>query len=251
MSTSSGGKTLLVPTPYSFKLALVDAAIQRLSIDRGVQLFEVLRGRPLRILPPANAVVSASLVKLRKLERSDANRDESDDGDSVDVRMFAPTVGFREYVSFGGAGADGAFQVAIVRSGLADEHVRLLAEAARAVSYSGKRGGFVQYDAFAAPDGFRQIDELPPTASFTMPLSHISQGGTPVGTIQPLDELAASAEWERVSTFGRKPVRVAHLAPGQSDWQTEVDRAYVPSAIPYRLVKTTRSFAAYRRVDLP
>src|SRR4051794_612074 len=87
MSTSSGGKTLLVPTPYSFKLALVDAAIQRLGVQRGVRLFEILRGRPLRISPPADAVVSATFVKLRKLERSDAGVDEFDD-DRADVRMF-------------------------------------------------------------------------------------------------------------------------------------------------------------------
>jgi hypothetical protein len=250
MSTSSGGKTLLVPTPYSLKLALVDACIQRLGVQRGVRLFEILRGRPLRISPPADAVVSATLVKLRKLERSDAGGDESDD-DSADVRRFAPTVGFREYVSFSGAGMDGAFHVAIARFGLDDDDVRLLADAAAAVTYSGKRGGFLQFETSPAQERFCEVDEIPATPGFTIPLSHIPQGGTPVGTIQPLDELAAPAEWERVSTFGPKPVRVAHLAPGQRIWETEVDRAYVPSAVPYRLVKTTRSFAAYRRIDLP
>ncbi len=249
MSTSSGGKTLLVPTPYSFKLAIVDAGIQRLGVQRGVRLFEILRGRPLRISPPADAVVSGTLVKLRKLERSDAGGDESDDY-SANVRMFAPTVGFREYVSFSGAGMDGAFHVAIARFGLDDDDVRLLADAASAVTYSGKRGGFLQFETSAAQQRFCEVDEIPATAGFTIPLSHIPKGGTPVGTIQPLDELAAPAEWDRVSTFGPKPVRVAHLAPDQSIWDTEVDRAYVPSAVPYWLVKTTRSFAAYRRIDL-
>ncbi len=251
MSTSSGGKTLLVPTPYSFKLALVDAGIQQLDMQRGVRLFEMLRGRPVRISPPADAVVSATLVKLRKLERADAGGNESNDEDSTDVRMFAPTVGFREYVSFSGAGADRAFHVAIARPALDDNDVHLLADAACAVTYSGKRGGFLQYEMSGSPEGFREVDEFAPTSGFTIPLSHIPQAGTPVGTIQLLDELAAPAEWDRVSTFSPKSVRVAHLAPGQSVWETEVDRAYVPSAVPYRLVKTTRSFAAYRRVDLP
>lgn len=249
MSTSSGGKALLVPTPYSFKLALVDAGIQRLGVQHGVRLFEILRGRPLRISPPADAVVSATLVKLRKLERSDTGGDESDD-DSADVRMFAPTVEFREYVSFYGAGMDGAFHVAIARFRLDDHDVHLLADAASAVTYSGKRGGFLQSETSAAQERFREVDEIPATAGFTIPLSHIPQGGTPVGTIQPLDELAAPAEWDRVSTFGPMPVRVAHLAPGQSAWETEVDRVYVPFAVLYRLLKTTRSFAAYRRIDL-
>jgi hypothetical protein len=250
MSTSSGGKTLLVPTPYSFKLALVDAGIQQFGIQRGVRLFEILRGRPLRISPPADAVVSATLVKLRKLERADAAGDESDDEDAADVRMFVPTVGFREYVSFYGAEADRAFRVAVARSGLDRDDVLLLIGAARAVTYSGKRGGFLQYENLAATELALEIEEIPPTAPFTIPLSQTSQPGIPVGTIQPLDELAAAAEWDRVSTFGPKAIRTAHLGPGETASEREVDRAYVPSAIPYRAVKTTRNFAAYRRIDL-
>lgn len=250
MSTSSGGKTLLVPSPYSFKLALVDASIQRFGIPSGVRLFEILRGRPLRISPPADAVVSATLVKLRKLERSDTGGEEPDNEDNADVRMFAPTVGFREFVSFFGSGLDGAFHVAIARSGLDEKDIHLLADAARTVTYSGKRGGFLQHESSLAPKGLLEVGELPSAAGFTIPLSQIPQTGTPIGTIQPLDELAAAAEWDRVSTFSPKPVRVAHLAPGQSDWETPVDRANVPSAVPYRMVKTTRSFSSYRRMDL-
>ena len=250
MSTSSGGKTLLVPTPYSFKLALVDACIQQLGVDHGVRLFELLRGRPIRISPPAEAVVSATLVKLRKLERPDAGDDESDDDEGADVRMFVPTVGFREYVSFSGTGSDGAFHVAIARAGMDEDGVRLVSDAARGVTYSGKRGGFLQFQASPGPAGHREVDELPTGAAFTLPLSQLPQAGTTIGTIQPLDELAASAEWDRVSTFGPKPVRVAHTTPGQEGTDVAVDRVYIPSAVPYRLVKTTRNFAAYRRVDL-
>lgn len=249
MSTSSGGKTLLVPTPYSFKLALVDACIQRKNIEKGIRLFGLLRGRPVRISPPADAVVSATLIRLRKLERSDAQSDDhaGQAEDTADVRMFSPTVGFREYVSFSGVGPDAAFQIAIARSELDEEALQLLSDAARAVTYCGKRGGFLQCE---APAVVREIDELPATGGFTVPLSQLPEGGTPLGTIQPLDELASSAEWERVNTFGRKPVRVAHLEPGRNEWSTVVDRAYVPSAIPYRLVKSTRTFAAYRRIDV-
>jgi hypothetical protein len=251
MSTSSGGKTLLVPTPYSFKLALVDACIQHLGVDHGVRLFELLRGRPVRISPPAQAVVSATLVKLRKLERSDSGNDESDEDDGADVRMFVPTVGFREYVSFSGTGSDGAFHIAIARAGMDEGAVRLVSDAARGVTYSGKRGGFLQFEAALGLKGHREVDELSAGEPFTLPLSQVPQAGTSIGTIQPLDELAASAEWDRVSTFGPKPVRVAQAAPGRDVVEAAIDRVYVPSAVPYRLVKTTRNFAAYRRVDLP
>lgn len=251
MSTSSGGKTLLVPTPYSFKLALVDACIQQLGVDHGVRLFELLRGRPVRISPPAEAVVSATLVKLRKLERSDSGDDESDEDDGADVRMFVPTVGFREYVSFSGTGSDGAFHVAIARTGMDEGAVRLVGDAAGGVTYSGKRGGFLQFEPTPGAKGHLEVDELRAGGAFTLALCQVPQAGTRIGTIQPLDELAASAEWDRVSTFGPKPVRVAQAAPGRDVVEVPVDRVYVPSAVPYRLVKTTRSFAAYRRVDLP
>jgi hypothetical protein len=251
MSTSSGGKTLLVPTPYSFKLALVDACIQQLGVDHGVRLFELLRGRPVRISPPADAVVSATLVKLRKLERPDAGDDESDEDEGADVRMFVPTVGFREYVSFSGTGSDRVFHVAIARAGIDEGGVRLVSDAACGVTYSGKRGGFIQFEAEPGRKSHLEVDELPAGGAFTLPLSQVPQAGTPIGTIQPLDELAASAEWDRVSTFGPKRVRVAHVAPSREVTDAAVDRVYVPSAVPYRIVKTTQNFTAHRRVDLP
>ena len=164
--------------------------------------------------------------------------------------MFVPTVGFREYVSFSGTAADIAFRVAIARRDLDEEEIGLVAEAGTAVTYCGKRGGFLQYERAETQTGVQEVSDLSPAVGFTLPLSQVPTVGAPIGTIQPLDELAASAEWDRVSTFGLKSVRVAHLSPHQATSAKKVDRAYVPSAVPYRLVKTTRAFAAYRRIDL-
>ena len=248
MSTSSGGKTLLVPTPYSVKLALVDAAIQQRGFDAGVRLFERLRGRPMRISPPVWAVVSASLVKVRRLERSDAN-DRADEVDAADVRMFTPTVGFREYVSFSGPGADSLLRVAVLRDDLDDADIDLLAAAARGVTYSGKRGGFLQFAPMPGTLGLEERAHLATGVGFTLPLAHSGAEPIPLGTIQLLDELAAGAEWERVSTFGSASARVSHATPAQVSVSKAVERVFVPSAVPYRRMKATRSSTLYQRVD--
>ena len=42
-ATSSGGKTLLIPTPYAIKMALLDVAIRTSGIEEGERLFPFLR----------------------------------------------------------------------------------------------------------------------------------------------------------------------------------------------------------------
>src|SRR6266542_3258808 len=65
-ATSSGGKTLLVPTPYAVKLALVDATIRVGTVERGRALFDVLKGRVIRLRPPEHVVVNNTFVKIQR-----------------------------------------------------------------------------------------------------------------------------------------------------------------------------------------
>src|SRR5207302_1215530 len=75
VATSSGGKTLLVPTPYALKMALLDVAIRSLGLAEGERLFPLLRDLSLYMEPPAGMIVMKSFSKIRR-ELKDKNDPE-------------------------------------------------------------------------------------------------------------------------------------------------------------------------------
>lgn len=250
-ATSSGGKALLVPTPYSIKLALIDAAIQTHGLRAGEELFEVLRGRPIRICPPETAIVSATFVKIWKLARP--GDDDESEGVSA-AKTFSPSVGFREYVSFDGRHDRELFQVAIASAELKTGQRNLLGRAAAALSYSGKRGGFLQFVPGEDEDGLTTTAELPTNAPYTLPQTVWRKEGleVPLGSIQLLDELSANARWDHVSTYGVGKVKAGleSFSEGEQMTNSVLDRVFVHTFVPYRLRRTARSYSYYERVDV-
>src|SRR5207249_1141555 len=67
MATSSIGKTLLVPTPYAVKMALVDAGFRAgLPGEECAGLVEALAAVPVRVAPSSSAVVTHTFTKIRQ-----------------------------------------------------------------------------------------------------------------------------------------------------------------------------------------
>lgn len=241
-ATSSGGKTLLVPTPYSIKMGLIDAAIQTGRVPDGMNLFEKLKGRPLRICPPASAVVTATLVKIQKLGRP-----------PLTGTLFSPTIGFREYVQFGGNGPDGDFQIVIASEGIDSSSRQLLANAARGCTYFGKRGCFFSFVPSGTQDGLEELSAIDEEAPFTLPTSIWQSGSSKVrlGTIQPLDELSAEADWDNVNTFADGSISATLDTKMGEKEGGRADRVFVHSLIPYRMVSSSSGHVYYRRVSPP
>src|SRR2546428_561167 len=75
-ATSTAAKTCLVPTPYSLKLALVDALIHADGLDIGKSLFESLRRMDVRFRPPERLVVTNTLVKVASPFESKAKAED-------------------------------------------------------------------------------------------------------------------------------------------------------------------------------
>jgi len=282
-ATSSGGKSLLVPTPYSIKLGLVDAAIQTGRVEDGERLFDVLKGRPVRVRPPRSAIVSAAFLKMWKIDVCpDKGKNESEEEYDITVRQrfldyspladlkallsapiavlkqhlrdtFAPTVGFREYIQFGGTGEDALFHIAVAAEGIKIEERAVLARAALACSYSGKRGCFVRFAPADTADGLLDVAELPEAAAYTLPCSvwRSSGGSVSLGTIQPLDELSTTAKWNNVSTYGPGQVHATRegITTTVRGKQVEADRVFVESFVPYRLTGSVRGYSYYQRAD--
>jgi len=151
-ATSSGGKTLLAPTPYAIKMALLDVAIRTMGVSEGEKLFSSLRNLTVQIALPEDILVFKSFskswrpVESKEAQKKDETREEFETrqreklADRIERGQYPlySTIAYREYVYY-----RDAFQLAFSSPGeesLAAELPRLLT----CINYFGKRGGFMQ-----------------------------------------------------------------------------------------------------------
>lgn len=209
-ATSSGGRTNLVPTMYAVKMALIDAAF--CSGDDGADLFSVLKPLAIRFEPPRDAVVSNAFIKIRREPKEK----------KADSPAYISTVGFRQLCYF-----NGDLRIAIDVADLAREEEDLLKRLLRNVNYFGKRGSFFQFT------GDDLLESLGP--GFGRPLDEV-EGVFPVDiVVQYLDDFGKDATWQRVNTYSHEDAKLGR------------DRVFIPVALPYRRVASSRGYTRYVR----
>ncbi|MGH9353979.1 MAG: hypothetical protein ACRD2G_17760 [Terriglobia bacterium] len=213
-ATSSVGVSLVIPTPYSIKMALVDAAF-RAGFGGEQDCGDFLRSLAnveLRIAPAAAAVVTNTFLKIRQ---------ESRGGDPA--HPYGPAIAYREMIYLQGAWLWG-FDLACGDDLLAQRLVRL----APYVNYIGKRGSFVQYR------GLHRSTELGPR--FTQPLESGASWAAPARAhVRPLDDFGPGADLETLSSFTEaKPKRDRH-------------RKFISTIIPVGIVNSGPGFSEYRK----
>ncbi len=171
-TTSNGGKSLICPTPYAIKMALLDRAIRFDGIERGRELFEGLQNLKLHVRVPLAVSVNRTFQKVLAKDK---------DG-------WKSTISQREYCFHAGD-----FTLAITSPDetlLVDELPRLFS----AINYFGRRGGFMQFaQAYQGDDpsthqGFVDVCS-PPSQTIKL------------GFLQRMDDMRPDAEFEDVSTF--------------------------------------------------
>lgn len=218
-ATSSGGKTLLCPTPFAVKMALLDAAIRTLGLANAQQLWPLLRDLRVQLRLPDRLMVLhlfARIVRSRHGGAVDAT------GGGLQTPLGS-TIAYREYVQY-----NGPFTLALqAASGdqLPDRVVALLPQ----VNYLGKRGGFIQC---------QQIDTLVETldpSEFT--LLTLPQTTFPSeGMIQMLDDCGPKMTLEHANIYNSK-----RIALGK-------ERLIRHIVLPYRQTRTSRGFSLYERI---
>jgi hypothetical protein len=235
-TTSSGGRTNLVPTMYAVKVALIDAAYR--AGEDGASLFPIVRDVPIRFQPPARAVVTNTFVKILREARPPAapKPKEGEPAPVVDTDIealpdaaesaatYTASVGFRELCHF-----FGTLTIAFdLRSLDADGRSRIEG-LLPVVNYFGKRSSFFQFD------GVWEISDLDASFSFVVG----QQGGAFPSNIliQYLDDMGPKATFGAVNTFSAQSAKVQR------------DRILVPVALPYRRVSSSRGYTAYQRLS--
>jgi len=237
-ATSSGGKTLLVVTPYAVKMALVDVALRSLGIERGTELFPLLRDLAVAVALPRDILVFKTFSKIWRLVESKDSKKADETQEAFDERMrekmasridrgqypFYSTISFREYVSY-----HEAFQLAVATPDGAELPIEL-ASLLMSINYFGKRGGFVQ--AMTQPHCEQTL-----SSDFTHLTPTEPQAFVVDGTLQMLDDCGKSLTFSRASIYSRERV-----TPGK-------ERILHHVVLPYRLAQSSRGYSWYQRLE--
>src|SRR5579883_591534 len=139
-ATSKGGKTLVVPTPYAIKMALIEASFRYWSGDeaevRAREVFDWIKWREIRILPPTQCVVQNTFLKILDHERDDP------------THPFKSTIAYREFVYH-----HGHLEIAIAAAGLTEDQLVTFSRLFACINTLGKRGSFWQFHQVEMHDG--------------------------------------------------------------------------------------------------
>jgi hypothetical protein len=216
-ATSSGGKSLLLPTPFAFKMALLDAVCRLEGVTVAEATWPAIRDLIVALRGSERIVVTNTFTKILKPRRGEAAPGSAHAG------PYQKTIGFREYVFHSGPLGVG-LQVDKERP------IERLVGWLLQINYLGKRGGLVQLvnvpqTREALPDGFVVVAESG-SGSFSIN-----------GIAHQLDDTGPEVSFGQVNIYSGENVRLAK------------DRVLRQVILPYRLVRSSKSYSYYERID--
>ncbi|MGC9400652.1 MAG: hypothetical protein ACP5HM_16175, partial [Anaerolineae bacterium] len=218
-ATSSGGKSLIVPTPYAIKTALMDAAIRTQGLAHGKALFKELKALSIAIQLPEQIVVNNTFTKILRVKEIKTRAAEKES--AIDAAMaqqqwpYQSTIAFREYVQFGGP-------LCLAFEGLSE---KVLTPLLTQINYLGKRGGFLQLRRPPAT-----VASLP--EGFTL-LTDGFGDAFPLGTLQVVDDWGPRMTFDHLNTYSDKSIR------------TGSHRIFHQIVLPHRPVQSSRNYTLY------
>lgn len=217
--TSSGAKTLFLPTPFAIRTALLDAAIRINGLATGPAVFDWLKKLSIAIRPPERVIVTNLFAKILKPTRKEDAEE-----------AMGHTIAFREYAQLEGT--------LILALDVAEERVDELQHLLAQVNYFGKRGSFFQL--MSRP---KESTELPPDF---VPLDGIFiqnndvNGKLPrqfkLGLIQIMDDWGESLTFTKSNIYSDEKIVMGK------------DRVRKSVILPYKLERSSKSFSFYNRI---
>lgn len=210
IATSSVGKSLLVPTPYSMKMALVDAAFRSGWEGDVAALIEDLAVAEVSVGVPAHAAVTHTIVKIRQEPKA-----------RKPLEPYIPAVAYREFVFHHGE-LRWAFDLATVPERAAVAIVRLLP----VVNYIGKRGSFIQFLGLARTG---KLD-----ATFTQSMERREVRMPERAHVAMLDDFGPEANLDVMNSYSPSPIR------------RDKHRKFVRTIVPLGVVNVGPGFTQYQ-----
>lgn len=226
-ATASGARTHLVPTPYTIKMALLDAACRLDGVSIARENWEWLCGAVVALRPAERVVVNNTFIKVLRPRRKDGKSKEggeNSEAGNADAGFFGRTIAYREYAQI-----DGVFGIALeVKQG---EPTLLLNRWLPMIQYLGKRGGFVQ-----------MVSE--PTTLDNLPPDYLLLDGKPRpfdldAILTQLDDAGDELTFEHANIYSDEKMTIGK------------HRLFRTVALPYQVVRSSRGYTAYRLVRKP
>lgn len=224
-ATGSGAKSLLVPTPYAFKMALLDAACRTLNVRWAEMIWPTIRDARIALNPSAAIMVTNLFTKFwRPWEFKGKAEDKV--AAVVEARTegkypFQSTIAFREYVQH-----DGPLGVAF---DVEQSQVTVFMDLLLQINYLGKRGSFIQLQAL--PERSEQLPED------YLPIDDNQAQFNLYGVIQMLDDCGPTLTFNRANIYSGERVTVGK------------ERIIRHVVLPYRLARSSKSFSLYERIE--
>lgn len=211
-ATASGGKTLLVPTPFAIKMALLDAACRLEGQAAAEEAWGWLGNLTVALRPAPTVVVNNTFTKVLKPRRGDARPGSKHAG------YFQQTINYREYAQLAGT-----FAITLELS--ADADPDRLTRWLLHVNYLGKRGSFIQLQ--GVPE---ILDDLPP--GFIVVDGQLP--GFDLGAVlTQLDDVGEELSFARANIYSGEKITLGK------------HRVLRHVALPYRLVASSRGYSHY------
>ncbi len=218
-ATSKGGKTLLIPTPYAFKMTLIDACFRVFNCTeaetKARQVFDIIKNCEIRFSPPADCIVQNTFIKIKQEDR-DAPKG-----------LFNSTIAYREFCFY----TRGELKVAI-RANFPENDINLLKKLGIHINCIGKRGSFWQY-----------IDNEIFVGDLSEEYTCTSEEQAGIGDFkwsQYLDDFGealckAKDGFDCISTYGKGDVKLGE------------QRILVKTVLPYRFKQSSKHFSQYEK----
>ncbi len=209
-ATASGGRTLLVPTPYAIKMALLDVACRLIGQEAAGEVWDAWLGsRRVALNPAADVVVNNTFIRILRPPKS-----------PTPGQPFQRTIAYREYAQIAG---DFGIALEVEDDEQADTLERWFAH----INYIGKRGSFVQLQKH--PERFDQ-----PSDDWLVIGESLADGFALDATLTQLDDTGDDATFEVVNIYSSKNIRLGK------------HRVLHHVALPYQRVRSSRGYTHYQ-----
>ncbi len=232
-ATNSAAKSLLCPSPYSIKMALLNAAITYGGTKKVIDYFEKIRDLKLQFFLPKKIIVNNCLIKIQKIKRNDQLKRKKEEelkklgfaDDEIKNALqeidandpFQSTIAFREYIFF-----SGIIKIAIKIDSLDKYFVDLLIKWFAHINYFGKKGCFFQLTGFKNKDS---LNEKFYSKRFTAQLAP--------GILIIMDDMDSSLNFHNVNSYSNSETK-------------RIEKTY---HLPFKQSKASKNFSFYERIE--
>ena len=213
-ATNAAGKSLLLPSPYSVKMALLNAICTYDTIELAKENFELIKDLQMEFSLSEYIVVNNCFIRIMQESRAETRKENPN-------ILFKSTVAFREYLFY-----SGKIKIAFKDPTRNVEKLTFLKKYFYKINYFGKRSCFFQMISFSE----NPLNELPQDYSRAInDLAYLSDGRQKI--LCKVDDFGKNVSFENVSSF--------------SDEKTE--RISKVICLPYKSTKSNKNFTLFER----